>query len=148
MGAGLVNRAAEYGRGRERPEWREATMKREPSAVNHGCVSWSWDRANERDGASLRCKHRARSNELVRARLARFVQTTRTDRVDADSDHQEALPLRSRHSAGLLAISGLAPALTGCEAIRGLFGAGFLVGIFGVATVAVLVFLALSLVRR
>jgi hypothetical protein len=53
-----------------------------------------------------------------------------------------------RNPLALAVVSTLALELTACSAIRGIFKAGFWVGAFGVAAVAVLVFLTLSLVRR
>ena len=56
--------------------------------------------------------------------------------------------MNPRNPLALIMASTLALELTGCQAIKGIFKAGFWVGAFGVAAVAVLVFLTLSLVRR
>jgi hypothetical protein len=56
--------------------------------------------------------------------------------------------VNSRNPLALAILSTLALELTACSAIQSIFKAGFWVGAFGVAAVAVLVFLTLSLLRR
>lgn len=56
--------------------------------------------------------------------------------------------MHPRNSAVFVSLSAAPLALTGCQAIQGIFKAGFWLGAFGVAAMAVLVFLTLSLVRR
>jgi hypothetical protein len=57
-------------------------------------------------------------------------------------------PVNTRTPLALTVLSALSMQLTACEVVEGVFKAGFWVGVFGVFAVAVLVFLALSLVRR
>lgn len=90
-------------------------------------------------GHRVRCTTDPAQNQPVRSGALRAKHL---------KEGQEDIIVHPRNSAVFVSLSAAPLALTGCQAIQGIFKAGFWLGAFGVAAMAVLVFLTLSLVRR